>query len=75
MIETVSSLIDELGGTKTVATMLGVKDNTVSTWRRGDRGFPAWACSKLRDAAKSAGLNVDDGLFEIRVHARARSAA
>lgn len=73
MVTTVSDLIDALGGTGTVAAMLGVKDNTVSTWRRDERGLPAWACGRLRAAADDAALNVDAGLFEIRP--RAKSAA
>lgn len=71
MIMTPSELIDELGGTGVVANLLGVRDNTVSTWR--ERGFPAWACDRMRQAAAGAGKVTDPALFEIKP--RARSAA
>lgn len=71
MITTASQLIDALGGTSALADTFGVQDNTISTWR--NRGFPAWACGRLREAASSAGLNADEDLFEIRP--RTRSAA
>lgn len=71
MISTVSELIDALGGTGEVARRLGVKDNTVSTWRRDDRGLPAWACAPLRRALNDAGENADPALFEIKRPERA----
>ena len=69
MISTVDDLIEALGGTGTVAKRLGVRDNTVSTWR-GVRGLPAWACRKLEHEAASEGLNVDPSLFDSRPRAR-----
>lgn len=71
MITTASQLIDALGGTSAVAAVFGVQDNTISTWRA--RGFPAWACARLREAATAASLQADEVLFEIKP--RVRSAA
>jgi hypothetical protein len=71
MIASASELINELGGTGEVAGALGVKDNTVSTWR--ERGFPAWACERLRALAVVKGKQADPQLFEIK--SRVRSAA
>jgi hypothetical protein len=72
MISTASDLIDALGGTGKVAEFLGVQASTVSTWRVRPR-LPAWACARLEDAGRQAGLDVDPVLFEIP--SRARSAA
>ena len=69
MIETPGDLIDGLGGTGAVAQLIGVKDNTVSTWR--ERGIPGWACVRLRDAADAADLRTDPRLFESRPRTRA----
>ncbi|MGE5151195.1 MAG: hypothetical protein ACM3II_13825 [Rhodospirillaceae bacterium] len=71
MICTTSELIDALGGTGEVARRLGVKDNTVSTWRRNDRGLPGWACAPLRHALAEIGEQADPVLFEIRRPERA----
>lgn len=71
MITTASQLIDALGGTSAVAAVFGVQDNTISTWRA--RGFPAWACARLRETAVAAALKTDESLFEIKP--RAKSAA
>jgi len=68
MITTASQLIDALGGTSAVADAFGVQNNTISTWRA--RGFPAWACARLRHAAIAAALTADEGLFEIKPHAK-----
>lgn len=68
MIVTVTDLIDALGGNQTVAAMLGVQHNTVSTWR--ERGLPGWACSRLRDAADAAALRYECALFEIRARSK-----
>lgn len=71
MILTAGQLIDALGGNRDVAAMIGVRHNTVSTWR--ERGFPAWVAAKLQDAAERAQVRYDPSLFEIRP--RAKSAA
>jgi hypothetical protein len=64
MIDTVSDLIDALGGNHPVATALGVQHNTVSGWRV--RGLPPWACAPLRTAAELAGKSCSPAMFAIK---------
>jgi hypothetical protein len=64
MIETISALIDALGGNAVVGEMLGVKHNTVSGWRV--RGLPPWATVRLQQMAAATGLRTVPSLFEIR---------
>lgn len=73
MISTPSDLIDVLGGNRPVATLFGVRQNTVSTWRQ--RGFPAWACARLRAEAQAGALRFDESLFDIKPRTRSAEAA
>jgi hypothetical protein len=73
MISTATALIDALGGNQVVAELLGVQHNTVSTWRV--RGFPAWACGRLRAAADAGEHRYAPELFEIRPPQNMRPAA
>ena len=66
---TPNELIDALGGNSPVGEALGVTGQAVSNWRV--RGFPAWACSRLQQAADAASVQYDEGLFETRARGRA----
>jgi hypothetical protein len=64
MVRSAGDLIDALGGSNAVAKSLGVKHNTVASWR--SRGFPPWASIRLRAIAAGSGIATDAGIFEIR---------
>lgn len=64
MVRSASDLIDALGGSNAVAKRLGVKHNTVASWR--SRGFPPWASIWLRAIAAESGIAADANLFAIR---------
>ena len=70
---TVADVIDGLGGNRPVAEALGLRENTVSTWRV--RGLPAWVRGDLRTMAEAAGISFDESIFGPRRHAAAKAAA
>lgn len=72
MILSASDLIDALGGNHAVAEEFGVQHNTVSTWR--GRGFPGWACARLRAMAERGGHQCAATLFDIKPPPRALAA-
>lgn len=71
MIDTVPDLIDELGGNRAVADLLGVVPSAVRNWRA--RGLPAWACGRLRDALDPR-VQYDPALFAIKPRGRSEAA-
>lgn len=59
---TTDELIDALGGTKTVATQLGVNPSAVSNWRKLG-ALPPRLFMPFRDLCEGACVSLDELLF------------
>lgn len=62
MLETVGSIIDELGGTRAVAALTGFGSSAVSNWRSRGR-IPAELYLVFSQALDMAGKRADPALF------------
>lgn len=63
MKETVSEVVDALGGNGAVAEMMLVRPSAVSNWRRIDR-FPPRLSLRLIKLARERGVLIPQHLFE-----------
>lgn len=72
-IETPDALIDALGGTAAVSTMLGVGTAAVSNWR--SRGFPGWTLNRLRDECEVKGIIYAEAILTGRPPAKPATGA
>ena len=62
MTNSAEELIDQLGGAGTVASLAGVSTSAVCNWRSRKR-IPLQYFLRLRSAAESKGISVDESMF------------
>lgn len=65
MINTVTQLIEAIGGNTSAATAFGTTKPSICNWKAEDR-FPAWALPRLTDIAQRNKLVLDPAMFETR---------
>ncbi len=64
-LDTVSAVIDALGGTKAVMALTRSKwASAISNWRR-DNAFPPKTYAAIKAALKSRGLDAPDALWKM----------
>ncbi len=72
MLGTVGAVIDELGGTASVAALTGLGSSTVSNWRSRGR-IPAELFLVVSGALEGKGKQADPSLFGMAREAGARA--